>query len=87
MKIPKDDPDYVTDVELKLSNPGRADSSTVFDQSGNEDPHAFRLTSLPSLNRSIIGILMVVLFVGVITSRNSNDRLSSLAVWHSDRTA
>ena len=67
---PKDDPDYVgSDVEFELSNPGRADIVvTVFDQSGNEDSHAFSVNvAAQSEPGSIIGILMVVLFVGVIT--------------------
>ena len=66
----KDDPDYVgSNVEFELSNPGRADIVvTVFDQSGNSDSHAFSVNvAAQSEPGSIIGILMVVLFVGVIT--------------------
>ena len=67
---PNDDPDYVgSDVEFELSNPGRADIVvTVFDQSGNEDSHAFSVNvAAQSEPGSVIGILMVVLFVVVIT--------------------
>lgn len=66
----KDDPDYIgSNVEFELSNPGRADIVvTVFDQSGNSDSHAFSVNvAAQSEPGSIIGILMVVLFVVVIT--------------------
>ena len=66
----KDDPDYVgSDVEFELPNSGRADIVvTVFDQSGNTDSHAFSVNvAAESEPGSVIGILMVVLFVVVIT--------------------
>ena len=50
---PTDDPDYVgSSVDVEFKDDGRKDVVvTVFDQSGNSDSHAFRLTSQQRRNQ------------------------------------
>ena len=66
----KDDPNYVgSDVEITFQESGRLDVVlTVFDQSGNKDSHPFSVNVSPeSEPTSVFGIIIVVLFVGVLT--------------------
>ena len=65
-----DDPNYVgSEVEITFQQAGRIDVVlTVFDQSDNKDSHPFSVNIAPeSEPGSIFGIVMVILFIGVIT--------------------
>ena len=67
---PKDDPNFVgSDVDITFQQTGRVDVVlTVFDQSGNKDSHPFTVNvNQESEPTSVFGIVIVVLFVGVIT--------------------
>jgi hypothetical protein len=66
----KDDPNYIgSSVEIIFEKTGKNDVVlTVFDQSGNKDSHPFSVTVNPgSEPTSVFGIVIVVLFIGVIT--------------------
>ena len=66
----KDDPNYIgSSVEIIFDKTGKNDVVlTVFDQSGNKDSHPFSVTVNPgSEPTSVFGIVIVVLFIGVIT--------------------
>ena len=67
---PTDDPDYIgPSVDVEFKEAGRKDIVvTVFDQSGNSDSHAFSINVAAAAEpTSMIGIFMVVLFVGLVT--------------------
>ena len=67
---PTDDPDYVgSSVDVELKEAGRKDIVvTVFDQSGNSESHAFSINVAAAAEpTSMFGIIVVVLFVGLIT--------------------
>ena len=67
---PTDDPDYVgSSVDVEFKDDGRRDIVvTVFDQSGNSDSHAFSINVAAAAEpSSVVGIIMVVLFVGLVT--------------------
>ena len=67
---PTDDPDYVgSSVDVEFKEAGRKDIVvTVFDQSGNSESHAFSINvAMAAEPTSMVGIIMVVLFVGLIT--------------------
>ena len=67
---PTDDPDYIgPSVDVEFKEAGRKDIVvTVFDQSGNSDSHAFSINVATAAEpTSMVGIIMVVLFVGLVT--------------------
>ncbi len=66
----KDDPNYIgSDVEITFEQSGRNDVVlTVFDQSGNKDSHPFSVNVAAEPEpTSVFGIIVVILFVGVLT--------------------
>lgn len=66
----KDDPNYLgSNVEITFEQTGRVDVVlTVFDQSGNKDSHPFSVNvASESEPTSLFGIIIVILFVGVLT--------------------
>lgn len=66
----KDDPNYIgSEVEITFEQAGRNDIVlTVFDQSGNKDSHPFSVNVAAEPEpTSVFGIIVVILFVGVLT--------------------